>query len=866
MMIANNFPAFTAFNSLNSNNNKLQKTIKALSTGLRINSASDDAAGLAISEKMRSQISGLNAAIRNSQDGISFLQTAEGALEQINSMLQRMRELSVQAANDSLTSNDRQYVQLEIDELKKQIDKISKTTQFNKKKILDGSSGASWSSSDSNLKAVINGSLTYMDSFGEKVSNEGNYKIEIEASGGQAQVLKSNIMPIKAISYDNSEWTEININEGTDTKGATSGEGWTFENGLLSIEQDGVYSIFGTGVATTNHVVIKSGVNATVLLRNANIQTSGYAFNMAGATVDMYLRGDNTLKCTGGIHGAGLQTSSSSYLTISSADGDFSTTGKLLAVGSTHGAGIGGSCDAVGGGDNDGGTIVIKGGTIDAQGGLAAAGIGGGSYGGSIPGSYTSIRIDGGKIKATGGVGGAGIGTAGRIGHRSNSGSITIYGGEIEAAGGVITDSNIYSGRYASGAGIGGGGSFDSGKIRINNSASITATGYIESGQTVSIGCGEGGTERDVTYFDDARPAARDLPDLPEPENIEEYLTLSEIPNFFNSSGVNVSTQPKTLTISQGDGKAASVTLYSQDTIKDVAKKINDAIAYDLGQVKYTDDSSKFCTLSSGTKNSESIYRREAIYDSSKNLIGYEDSSTMLVRSAIAGKAGELYFSGDEDLLKALGFNTIQESQEAEYTASVYDAHSGKTIATDVKATSPSFKGLITPNIDVDVDPMAGLKSTWNEDAKKFVLSRNETYSAVLHLKDASTVFQIGANEGEEFIVQIGDVSCDALGVSAVNVLTRETASHAITAIDSAIDKISSQYAKIGAYENALEHTMTNLTVASANLTESESRIRDLDMAKEYMELVKLQIIIQSGTSMLAQANQLPNSVLSLMR
>ncbi|MBR1439404.1 MAG: hypothetical protein IJ587_12810 [Synergistaceae bacterium] len=114
MRIANNLPAITAFNSLNSTNKSLQKTIKALSTGLRINSASDDAAGFAVSEKMRSQISGLDVALRNSQDGISLLQTAEGALSQTNAMLQRMRDLSIQASNDSLTSQDRGSVKFSV--------------------------------------------------------------------------------------------------------------------------------------------------------------------------------------------------------------------------------------------------------------------------------------------------------------------------------------------------------------------------------------------------------------------------------------------------------------------------------------------------------------------------------------------------------------------------------------------------------------------------------------------------------------------------------------------------------------------------------------------------------------------------------
>ena len=128
--VINNLSALTSFLSLKSTNRSVQKSVRALSTGLRINSSADDAAGLAISEKMRSQIQGLDTAVRNSQDGMSLLQTAEGGLGEITSMLQRMRELSVQAANDTLTSQDRAYIQAEIDEIRKEIDHASKNTRF----------------------------------------------------------------------------------------------------------------------------------------------------------------------------------------------------------------------------------------------------------------------------------------------------------------------------------------------------------------------------------------------------------------------------------------------------------------------------------------------------------------------------------------------------------------------------------------------------------------------------------------------------------------------------------------------------------------------------------------------------------------
>ena len=194
--ILNNVSSLVAFNSLNSTNEALSKTIKTLSTGLKINSSADDAAGFAISEKMRTQIYGIDVAAKNSQDGISMLQTAEGALSEINSMLQRMRELAVQASNDSLTSQDRNYIQLEIDEIKNQIDNTANTTQFNKKKILGSGAGVLWSSNDLDLKIKINEPLTVTDQFGQKSSVEGNYRIEVRANPGQAQVQKSNIMLI----------------------------------------------------------------------------------------------------------------------------------------------------------------------------------------------------------------------------------------------------------------------------------------------------------------------------------------------------------------------------------------------------------------------------------------------------------------------------------------------------------------------------------------------------------------------------------------------------------------------------------------------------------------------------------------------
>jgi len=139
LRINTNISAMNAHRQLTSNDAMLNKSLEKLSSGLRINSAADDAAGLAISQKMLGQVNGLNQANRNAQDGISMLQTAEGGLSETQNILQRMRELAVQGANDTLTSTDRQNIADELNQLSSEIDRISSNTDFNTLKLLNGS-------------------------------------------------------------------------------------------------------------------------------------------------------------------------------------------------------------------------------------------------------------------------------------------------------------------------------------------------------------------------------------------------------------------------------------------------------------------------------------------------------------------------------------------------------------------------------------------------------------------------------------------------------------------------------------------------------------------------------------------------------
>ena len=168
------------------NQNALSSAIKNLSSGMQINAFKDNPSRMAISEKMRGFILGLQTSSQNAQDGISYLQTAEGATNEITSMLQRMRELAVEGANGVYTANDRLEIQKEIDQLKEEIDRISDTTQFNTKKLINGDSTGAWNVGNDKISAVINGTVA-----------DGNYDINVDVKPGQNQVQSTQIFTMR---------------------------------------------------------------------------------------------------------------------------------------------------------------------------------------------------------------------------------------------------------------------------------------------------------------------------------------------------------------------------------------------------------------------------------------------------------------------------------------------------------------------------------------------------------------------------------------------------------------------------------------------------------------------------------------------
>ncbi|GED20748.1 flagellin N-terminal helical domain-containing protein [Kurthia gibsonii] len=163
MRIQHNIAALNTHRNLGANQTAASKNLEKLSSGFKINRAGDDAAGLAISEKMRGQISGLNMASKNAQDGISLIQTAEGALNETHSILQRMRELAVQSSNDTNVAEDRTAIQAEVDQLASEITRIATDTEFNTQNLLSGGFSAKAFHIGANSGQTISLSIDAMD-------------------------------------------------------------------------------------------------------------------------------------------------------------------------------------------------------------------------------------------------------------------------------------------------------------------------------------------------------------------------------------------------------------------------------------------------------------------------------------------------------------------------------------------------------------------------------------------------------------------------------------------------------------------------------------------------------------------------------
>ena len=248
MRINNNITAINSHRQYGINNNNIGKNVEKLSSGFRVNRAGDDAAGLAISEKMRAQIRGLNMASKNSQDAISLVQVAEGGMQTIQNILQRGRELAVQSASDTNATLDRESLQKELDQLIDEINQIADTTEFNTMKLLDGSFGKFVSGSPTQPKVIqaganagqeMNISIAQVSSAGigtmtSGVPNTGMSVADLRTNASTGNTAPS--VPDKTVSPDNAAYVVANstVNGGIMTQ-STAAAAITVLNNAINV-------------------------------------------------------------------------------------------------------------------------------------------------------------------------------------------------------------------------------------------------------------------------------------------------------------------------------------------------------------------------------------------------------------------------------------------------------------------------------------------------------------------------------------------------------------------------------------------------------------------------------------------------------
>ncbi|MBE5960423.1 MAG: hypothetical protein E7256_03400 [Lachnospiraceae bacterium] len=333
MRINHNISALKTSNQLTKSNNALSKSLERLSSGYRINHAADDAAGMAISRRMKTQIAGLEQASRNAADGISAIQTAEGALNEISSMLQRMRELSVQAANDTNTIEDRRSIQAEINELNNEINRISASTEFNTKTLLAGDMDKQCYATNSNVNVVSVSDQVAADTYTLSVTQDARQAVatgfsmkaetvadadagtlvingvEVEVTAGQTmeQVYENirntcetmNIKVFSGTADGDGGYTEVDLKKGTNLVFMSDAYG-SSEEIKISTTSNGLAAFLGM----RDHTVSAKGVDAEVTLDSGSYTvTATAACDGNKVTITAYNGFEMIVELTGSVAG-----------------------------------------------------------------------------------------------------------------------------------------------------------------------------------------------------------------------------------------------------------------------------------------------------------------------------------------------------------------------------------------------------------------------------------------------------------------------------------------------------------------------------------------------------------------------------------
>jgi len=740
LRINQNVVALSTYGNVNKTAGRLEKSIEKLSSGMRINRASDDAAGLAISEKMRRQIRGLNRAVLNAQDGISMVQTAEGAMNESHSILHRMRELAIQASNDTLTSNDRLEIQKEVIQLRDDLDRIARNTEFNTKKLLDGSQTALISASSASVNGIVTGNPSQAG---------GDYTVSLALlHAGISEMQRSQI---------------FTINDG-------SGQLADGNTQLQSIAQ--FYNANGVFVLDT----------PITLTLNGNAKSTGITLDAQMTLDNLAAAFQNAINSE-----SGLDIKNSRTATVNTAQ--------------TQIAGLGGYIELVSGSIGEPGSVSVCGdqGVIDALG-------------------FTVTRqAENNRSEVT---------------LRDSFGNVRTVRTETDRAYGLLEGIDVQFNSQA--AQVAGTQGLEQGLRFTTDSTFVISAANLEV--TVELNAGLWGMEA-IARQVNAEIEAAGVDGLSS-SIVEGQLRLSYERPISASSTI-----PNTVAVANFTGQADRLGLLA-GTYSGFVDGNKDASSLEWGFSQFKATAAGGATVA---------------------FIVGDGAHVATVRVTLVNTV---------TAADMISFVDFQAGAKTEFeTQSVFarvDQVGGALAFTSTlvgklhRDNAPAYTSMVTFQFSAadtaDVAHMSSKLGLFNTSIK----GTGDT-NFRMHVVNNQSQFQIGADQGQSMEVGMADMTARALGVDKLDMTTVAGAQKALGKLNKAIDMVSSERSKLGAFQNRLEYAVNNLRSTHSNLSAAESRIRDADIAQEMIEFTRNQIVSQSGTAMLAQANMIPQGVLQLL-
>ena len=843
-VINTNFASLNAQRNLGRSQNELQTSLQRLSSGLRINSAKDDAAGLAISDRFTSQIRGLGQASRNANDAISLAQTAEGALSESTNILQRIRELAVQSANSTNSASDRLSLQSEVNQLVSELDRISNTTSFNGLKLLDGSFTAQ----------------TF------QVGAEANQTINVTVSGATADTLGINKVTTNNETAGISNATNSANNAvSTQTLVGTAYSDTTITQALTVTDIDGnVTTASYTGAANQEAATIATAVNA---LGITGITATGVAENSAvidvsSTTVDAYDQVSYTLN--DGTAGAGTTTAitfvrdENTYANLedqlaASINANSAATGNTAKVTGTGQVTI--SNDT---GDNIGFTEF----SVEDNAAI--------TFDNFVPGTAqaVSVTIDGTAVNYTT-VAGDAAATATAFAVAADAALGAAYTVVDDGAGSVNvfanTAADIAVTAYTDGAAadqtvrISGGNTNTTLANTTLNGVTVAGTGVVDTTQISTISFNgstltEGG--------DDSGNKIADVEIALDPGySITSSLSTSA-GGLFNISagGATVATTGAgNADVSGGNNVAAQTLTVSGESVANISVLADASADTIVSQINAVSDSTGVTATAKTTATLSNLNLDGVV---SFNLNGTDISANVTttdvstLADAINDKTGATGITATLSLDKAS--ITLEQSNGEDISILNFDSSVAKAGAGNT---------VVSLDVTGDTGPTTQLTAGGVNDGNR----DSTVVGGEIEFKSTGGYFSVNSSLGETanslFTGDASELQASANNtVSSIDISTVDGATAAIDIADGALATVNGIRADLGAVQNRFESTISNLQTSVENLSAARSRIQDTDFASETANLTRTQILQQAGVAMLAQANSLPQLVLSLLQ